>query len=203
WDCGRYQNKLKDDCSILEDTHIHEIMHNIIYNTIKDSSKKIAIDWTRKTSEEGNEKVDDLDYDIWLSQMNAMEQKIQQTTFHPPYQSTTVRTEENRRKLIQFMSRSYKFGVITTLINIQLPLHSQVDKNLVKNYLISLVIFRRRILEAIEGMKKLSDRCNNHMITQQNDLYIICNNDDEKENIFSLPQRMKRVKLVKFNNAKY
>ncbi|CAI2177611.1 12408_t:CDS:2, partial [Funneliformis geosporum] len=132
WDRGRYQNKLKDDCSILEDTHIHEIMHNIIYNTIKDSNGKIAIDWTRKTSEEGNEKVD-LDYDIWLSQMKATERKIQQTTFRsrnipdwmaqyrigdflyeflygeaagPLYRSTTVRTEGNRRKLIRFMSRS-------------------------------------------------------------------------------------------------
>lgn len=45
WDRGRYQNKLKDDCSILEDTHIHEIMHNILYNTIKVSNGKIAIDW--------------------------------------------------------------------------------------------------------------------------------------------------------------
>ena len=35
---------------------------------------------TRKTSEEGNEKVD-LDYDIWLSQMKATERKVQQTTF--------------------------------------------------------------------------------------------------------------------------
>ncbi|PKK60065.1 hypothetical protein RhiirC2_762122 [Rhizophagus irregularis] len=134
WDRGRYQNKLKDDCSILEDTHIHEIMHNILYNTIKVSNGKIAIDWTRKTSEEGNEKVD-LDYDIWLSQMKATERKIQQTTFQsrnipdwmaqyrigdflyeflygeaagPPYQSTTVRTEGNRRKLIRFMSRSVR-----------------------------------------------------------------------------------------------
>ncbi|CAB4402425.1 unnamed protein product [Rhizophagus irregularis] len=134
WDRGRYQNKLKDDCSILEDTHIHEIMHNILYNTIKVSNGKIAIDWTRKTSEEGNEKVD-LDYDIWLSQMKATERKMQQTTFQsrnipdwmaqycigdflyeflygeaasPPYQSTTVRTEGNRRKLIRFMSRSVR-----------------------------------------------------------------------------------------------
>ncbi len=103
-------------------------------------------------------------------------------------------------KILYYDKSKYRFGVITTLMNIQLPLHSQVDKNLLKNYLIGLVIFRRGILGAIEGMKKLSERCNDHMIAQQNNLYIICNDDDEKENIYPLPQRMKRVKL---NNAIY
>jgi len=56
-------------------------MHDLIYNTIKDpNGNLISIDWSRKTSEEGNEKVD-LDYDTWLSQMKATERKIQQTTF--------------------------------------------------------------------------------------------------------------------------
>ncbi|CAG8715785.1 5938_t:CDS:2, partial [Funneliformis caledonium] len=133
WDRGQYQNKLKDDCSILEDTHIHEIMHNIIYNTIKDSNGKIAIDWTGNII---NEICDEYnDYDIWLSQMKATEWKIQQTTFQsrnipdwmaqyrigdflyeflyseaagPPYQSITVQTEGNRQKLICFMSQSVR-----------------------------------------------------------------------------------------------
>uniref|UniRef100_U9U3U7 Uncharacterized protein n=1 Tax=Rhizophagus irregularis (strain DAOM 181602 / DAOM 197198 / MUCL 43194) TaxID=747089 RepID=U9U3U7_RHIID len=246
WDRGRYQNKLKDDCSILEDTHIHEIMHNILYNTIKVSNGKIAIDWQLKQTTFQSRNIPD-----WIAQYRIgdfLYEFLYGEAASPPYQSTTVRTEGNRWKLIHFMSRSvrrakeklvsqfsniadgdlmddvrniprfgmllygtnlkilyydkskYRFGVITTLMNIQLPLHSQVDKNLVKNYLIGLVIFRRGILGAIEGMKKLSERCNNHMIAQQNNLYIICNDDDEKEDIYPSPQRMKRVKL---NNAIY
>ncbi|CAG8721096.1 14990_t:CDS:2, partial [Funneliformis caledonium] len=53
------------------------------------------------TLEKGNEKVD-LDYNIWLSQMKFLYGKAAGL----PYQSTTVRTEGNRQKLIYFMSRS-------------------------------------------------------------------------------------------------
>lgn len=43
WDCDQYQNKIKEDWLIIEDIHIHKIMHDIIYNTIKDSTGNLIV----------------------------------------------------------------------------------------------------------------------------------------------------------------
>lgn len=88
--------------------------------------------------------------------------------------------------------------MVTTLLNIPLPLDSSKighNKNILKNYLIGLVIFRRRILEAINYIKTLLGGCNKHMDAQQNNLYIVDSDEEEKENIFPSPPPTKKTKL--------
>ncbi|CAG8741601.1 4654_t:CDS:2, partial [Funneliformis caledonium] len=62
WNRRRYEEMSKGGKNILEDTYVHEVVHEIIYETIQGLSDQIQLDWSTKTVEDGNNNVN-CDYD--------------------------------------------------------------------------------------------------------------------------------------------
>ncbi|CAG8820560.1 22033_t:CDS:2, partial [Gigaspora margarita] len=120
------------DGEILEDTYVHEIMHNIMYYTIRDlCPSKVRIAWGTRTPEEGNGRVEQ-NYDVMFLKMSLSAKKTYRDKFQsrnrpgwlatyniydrkyeflygeaagPPFLSTVFKSEGDRRKVIGFLLR--------------------------------------------------------------------------------------------------
>ncbi|CAH1769175.1 13500_t:CDS:2, partial [Entrophospora sp. SA101] len=144
WKIRRYDNKLNGDSEILENTFIHEIMHDIIYETVQKDTKMC---------DEGNENIR-FDYDLWILNMSDKEKKacrnkfksklkpdwissflINETKFEfiygeatgPPFLQDQIKIEQDRRKLIRYLRKCNKS--VKSKLNMHMSL--VVDDNLI------------------------------------------------------------------------
>ncbi|RIB28489.1 hypothetical protein C2G38_2028511 [Gigaspora rosea] len=135
WESKLFENREQGDGEILEDTYVHEIMHNIMYYTVRDLSPSLVrIAWGTRTPEEGNGQVERTFDEMFFKMTNNVKKTYQDKfqsrkkpdllgTFKiddhkyefiygeaagPPFLSDSFKSEGDRRKLILFLLRCIK-----------------------------------------------------------------------------------------------
>ncbi|CAG8484130.1 8003_t:CDS:2 [Gigaspora rosea] len=134
WESKLFDNRQQGDGGILEDTYVHEIMHNIMYYTVRDlSPSSVRIAWGTRTPEEINGRVERTYDEMFFMSKNV--KKFYQDKFQsknkpnwlgtfkiddhkyeliygeaagPPFLSASFKSEGDRRKVIRFLLRCIK-----------------------------------------------------------------------------------------------